>query len=172
VSSSPRPPLLLAPLLPGFRPVSISLSSHGRRPLLPTAGQRPISSTSRLPVPSLSRATLLVLHGVDMGLAPATSPRWVSSGRRDAASYTSCDSLVLALALVHGAVAATTLLRVAPSTCSMKYCSELQLDLHSPCATSQTPLVVDVVLRASRVRRKSQVHGQHMHNSNPIGQVV
>jgi len=105
-------------------------------------------------------------------LAPTTSPRWISSGRRDAASYTSCGSLVLALALGHGAAAVTTLLRVAPSTCSMKYCSELQLDLHSPCATSQTPLVVDVVLRASSVRRKSQVHGQHIHNSNPIGQVV
>ena len=38
-------------------------------------------------------------------------------------------SLVLALALGHGAAAATTLLRVAPLTCSTKYCSELHLNL-------------------------------------------
>nr|ACG40271.1 hypothetical protein [Zea mays] len=115
---------------------------------------------------------------ISTGAHPSSSfnhgrgPLLPTAGRRGVASYTSCDFLVLALALGHGAAAATTLLRVAPSTCSMKYRSELQLDLHSPCTTSQTPLVVDVVLRASRVRRKSQVHGQHMHNSNPIGQIV
>jgi hypothetical protein len=51
-------------------------------------------------------------------LAPATSPRWISSGRRDAASYTSCGSLVLALALGYGTATAIEPLRVAPSTCS------------------------------------------------------
>lgn len=162
---SPSPPWIWPSLHLSFQPWTATSPAYSR------SAPHLLNISAPCPI-SLSRATLLVLHGVDMGLAPATSPRWVSSGRRDAASYTSCASLVLALALVHGAAAATTLLRVAPSTCSMKYCSELQLDLHSPCATSQTPLVVDVVLRASSVRRKSQVHGQHIHNSNPIGQVV
>uniref|UniRef100_A0A804NPQ5 Uncharacterized protein n=1 Tax=Zea mays TaxID=4577 RepID=A0A804NPQ5_MAIZE len=45
--------------------------------------------------------------------------------------------------LVPGHGTTTTTMKphlVAPSMCSMKYRSELQLDLHSPCATSQTPV--------------------------------
>lgn len=50
------PPLPGTLISTGARPSSSF--NHGRRPLLPTAGQRPISSTSRLPVPSLSHEPL------------------------------------------------------------------------------------------------------------------
>ncbi|ONL99934.1 hypothetical protein ZEAMMB73_Zm00001d029986 [Zea mays] len=50
------PPLPGTLISTGARPSSSF--NHGRRPLLPIAGQRPISSTSRLPVPSLSHEPL------------------------------------------------------------------------------------------------------------------
>ncbi|ONL99936.1 hypothetical protein ZEAMMB73_Zm00001d029986 [Zea mays] len=50
------PPLPGTLISTGARPSSSF--NHGRRPLLPIAGQRPISSTSQLPVPSLSHEPL------------------------------------------------------------------------------------------------------------------
>jgi hypothetical protein len=104
---------------------------------------RKVSPYQQLPWPPIALAKLALAPAffyflqLALALGPTSAAAQFASvrcrTRLPVLNLADVVSLVLALARSHGAAAATTLFRLAPSTCSIKCRSELHLD---PCRPS------------------------------------